>query len=52
MGTSGTNDKRDQRWSELKKRTLAALQKKVDDDITTMYNAIKSGDLEEVKVGR
>ncbi len=42
--------KRDSKEAELRRKVALGLQKKLDDDLATMFNAIEEGDMEAVKL--
>jgi hypothetical protein len=46
----GRGPKKDSKEAELKRKVALGLQKKLDDDLATMFNAIEEGDMEAVKL--
>lgn len=52
LGEDGTGGgpKKDSKEAELRRKVALGLQKKLDDDLATMFNAIEEGDMEAVKL--
>lgn len=46
----GGGPKKDSKEAELRRKVALGLQKKLDDDLATMFNAIEEGDTEAVKL--
>lgn len=50
LGEDRGGPKKDSKAAELRRKVALGLQKKLDDDLATMFNAIEEGDSEAVKL--